>query len=106
MEPITVWTKPVCQQCSMVKKRITESITGKTGLSPAQVGTAWELLKMQGAVAEADLTAEERAKDLEYFKGLGYGSAPLTEFNNSIVPGFNVAELDKLIEAWKLQEPA
>lgn len=81
---IIVWTKPVCQQCRMVKHRL------------QQANVPFE---------EADLTADEFAKDLEHFRGLGYSSAPITEYRGMAVPGFIPAEIDKVIEAWRADHP-
>lgn len=77
---VTVWTKPVCQQCRMVKHRLTTA------------GVPFE---------ERDLTAPEAAKDLEHFRSLGYTSAPITEYEGLAVPGFIPAEIDQVIEAWR-----
>lgn len=75
-----VWTKPACVQCRLVKHRL------------EQAGVPF---------VERDLTVPESAKDLEYFRGLGYTSAPITEFEGIAVPGFMPAEIDRLIGAWK-----
>jgi len=80
---VTVWTKPNCQQCRLVKHR----------LDAADV--AWR---------ELDLTAPEHAKDLEYFRGLGFSSAPITEFGGIAVPGFMPSEVDRVIAAWRAEQ--
>jgi glutaredoxin-like protein NrdH len=55
---------------------------------------------------ERDITAPENAKDLEYFRGLGYSSAPITEFGDIAVPGFMPTDIDRVIEAWRAKHPA
>lgn len=80
MNPIVVWTKPACVQCTAVKRRLTEA------------GVPFE---------ERDLTAPENAKDLAHFVGLGYRSAPITEFGDLAVPGFVPAEIDQVVDAWR-----
>lgn len=77
---VIVWTKPVCQQCRMVKHRLTTA------------GVPFE---------ERDLTAPEAAKDLEHFRILGYSSAPITEYGDIAVPGFMPSEIDRVIAAWR-----
>ncbi|QJD51259.1 NrdH-like glutaredoxin [Microbacterium phage Ashton] len=104
--PITVWTKPVCVQCNAVKRRLVEQLTHQAGLSPDQVKRDWEKLKELGRVQEFDLTAEEHEKDLLHFKGLGYVSAPITEYEGSAIPGYNPDELDKVVEKWKAAHAA
>lgn len=78
--PVTVWTKPDCQQCRMVKHRLEIA------------GVEFE---------ERDLTAPEYAKDLRHFIGIGYRSVPITEFKHLAVPGFVPAEIDRVIDAWR-----
>ena len=80
---ITVWTKPACQQCRMVKHRLDAAGVPYT---------------------EADITAPEHAKDLEHFKGIGYSSAPITEYGALAVPGFIPAEVDRIIAAWRADQ--
>lgn len=80
MSTITVWTKPSCQQCRMVKYRLEVA------------GVAFE---------ERDLTDPHNARDLAHFVGLGYRSAPITEFGDLAVPGFVPSEIDQVIEAWR-----
>lgn len=75
---VIVWTKPSCQQCRMVKFR----------LEAADV-----------KYVEADITAPEHAADLEHFRGLGYLSAPITEYRDIAVPGFMPSEIDRIINA-------
>jgi hypothetical protein len=58
------------------------------------------------AFVERDLTAPEHAKDLEYFRGIGYSSAPITEFAGIAVPGFTPSEIDRVIEAWRAEHDA
>lgn len=80
MSAVIVWTKPACVQCKLVKHR----------------------LEVAGVpFVEHDLTAPENAKDLEHFRGLGYTSAPITEFEGIAVPGFMPSEIDRIIGAWK-----
>lgn len=80
MNPIVVWTKPACVQCTAVKRRLTEA------------GVPFE---------ERDLTAPENAKDLAHFVGIGYRSAPITEYGDIAVPGFVPSEIDRVVEAWR-----
>lgn len=80
MNDVIVWTKPACVQCRLVKHRL------QTAGVP---------------YVEADLTAPANAKDLEHFRGLGYASAPITEFEGIAVPGFMPSEIDRIIGAWK-----
>ena len=80
MNPIVVWTKPACVQCTAVKRRLTEA------------GVPFE---------ERDLTAPENAKDLAHFVGIGYRSAPITEYGEIAVPGFVPSEIDRVVEAWR-----
>lgn len=81
---ITVWTKPNCVQCRLVKKRLTDA------------GVPF---------IERDLTAPGHEDDLAHFKGLGFGSAPITEHNATAVPGFVPAEIDRIIAAWRAGHP-
>lgn len=85
MTVVTVWTKPACQQCRMVKFRLEAA------------GVDFE---------ERGLTAPDAAKDLEHFRGLGYLSAPITEYRGSAVPGFMPSEIDRIITAWRAENPA
>ena len=78
--PIIVWTKPNCVQCTAVKRRLIEAS-----------------VKFE----ERDITAPEHVKDLEWFKSLGYLSAPITEYKKILVPGYVPAELDELINTWR-----
>ena len=105
MTALIVWTKPSCVQCDAVKRRVVEKATGKTGLSMAQAKAEFLELVVTGVVTERDLTAPENAKDLDYFRGLGYQSAPITEHGGSAVPGFMPAELDRVLEAWLAEHP-
>lgn len=82
---ITVWTKPNCVQCTAVKRRLTEARVPFT---------------------ERDLTAPENAKDLEYFRSLGFGSAPITEHGQAAIPGYVPAEIDRIAAAWRAGHPA
>lgn len=84
MSVVTVWTKPACQQCRMVKFRLEAA------------GVAY---------VEQDLTAPEHAKDLEHFRGLGFASAPITEYGSLAFPGFMPSELDRVIDAWRAEHP-
>lgn len=80
MSDVTVWTKPICGQCIGVK----------AALTAAKV-----------PFVEPDLTAPEAAKDLEYFKSLGLGSAPITEYRGKAVPGFLPSEIREVIDLWR-----
>lgn len=82
---VTVWTKPNCVQCRMVKRRLSEA------------GVPFD---------ERDLTAPENEKDLAHFRGLGYSSAPITEHGTVAVPGFVPAEIDRIIAEWRAGHPA
>ena len=73
---VIVWTKPSCVQCTTVKRRLNEADV---------------------PFEERDLTAPEHAKDLEHFKGLGYFSAPITEYGSKAVPGYIPSEIDEII---------
>ena len=94
---ITVWTKPLCVQCNAVKRRLVEQITGQTGLTLMQLAEKWQLLKDAGKVLERDLTAPENEESLQHFKGLGYTSAPITEYGPHAVPGYIPDEIDALV---------
>lgn len=83
MSAVVVWTKPSCVQCRLVKFRLDAA------------GVPFE---------EMDLTAPENTKDLEHFRGLGYSSAPITEYAGIAVPGFMPSEIDRVIEAWRAAE--
>lgn len=80
MSVVIVWSKPACQQCRMVKFRLEAA------------GVPYE---------ERDLTAPENVKDLEWFRGIGYSSAPITEFGDIAFPGFVPSDIDRVIEAWR-----
>ena len=82
---VTVWTKPNCVQCRMVKHRLTLAGVPFT---------------------ERDLTAPEHEEDLRHFKSLGFGSAPITEHEATSFPGFVPAEIDRIIAAWRAGHPA
>lgn len=82
---VVVWTKPACQQCRMVKFR----------LEAANV-----------PFVEADITAAENHHDLDYFRSLGYLSAPITEYGSIAVPGFIPSEIDQIISAWRAAHPS
>lgn len=82
---VIVWTKPACVQCRLVKQRLSAA------------GVPFE---------ERDLTAPEAVKDLEHFKGLGYSSAPITEYEGIAFPGFMPGEVDRVIAAWRADHPA
>ncbi|QYC53779.1 NrdH-like glutaredoxin [Microbacterium phage EugeneKrabs] len=104
--PITLWSKPSCVQCNMVKKFLIEKFTGQRGLNIEETRVEWQKLIDQGIVQENDLTAEENAKELEYFKGLGYMSAPITEYMNHAIPGFIPPELEDMAHSWKIHNDA
>lgn len=82
---ITVWTKPNCVQCRLVKHRLT------------QAGVPY---------TERDITATAHATDLAHFKALGYMAAPITEYETTAFPGFVPAEIDRIAAAWKTTHPA
>lgn len=82
---VVVWTKPACQQCRMVKFR----------LEAANI-----------PFVEADITVPENHHDLDYFRSLGYSSAPITEFGEIAVPGFIPSEIDQIISAWRAAHPS
>jgi glutaredoxin-like protein NrdH len=84
MSDVIVWTKPACVQCRMVKFRLEAAGVPFT---------------------EQDLTAPSAAKDLEHFRGLGYTSAPITEYGGIAVPGFMPTEIDRVIAAWREDHP-
>lgn len=77
---ITVWTKPNCVQCRLVKARLTTAGVPYT---------------------EQDITAPENTRELEYFKGLGYLSAPITEYGKLAFAGFIPAEIDRIADAYR-----
>lgn len=83
MNVVTVWTKPGCVQCRAVERRLSEA------------GVAF---------VERDLSAPEHVKDLEHFRGIGYSSAPITEYGGIAFPGFVPADVDRVIEAWRAVE--
>lgn len=85
MSEVTVWTKPSCVQCRMVKFKL--EAAGVT-------------------FVEADITAPQHAKDLEHFRGLGYASAPITEYKGLAFPRFMPSEIDRVIEAWRADHPS
>lgn len=78
-----VYTKPSCQSCIATKRWLTDA------------GVPF---------AELDLTEPEQAKDLEHFKGLGYSSAPITEYRDIAIPGFDPNGLNRIIEAWRADQ--
>jgi glutaredoxin len=81
---VIVWTKPDCGKCTAVKTK----------------------LKIAGIpYEERDLTAPENRRDLEHFVGLGYISAPITEYGPKAIPGMLVDELDELIATWRELHP-
>jgi glutaredoxin-like protein NrdH len=55
---------------------------------------------------EKDITAPEHAKDLAHFIGIGYRSAPITEYGALAVPGFIPSEIDQIITAWRTAQKA
>lgn len=81
---VVVWTKPSCVQCTAVKRRLDEAHV---------------------PYVERDLTAPEYSGHLEYFKRLGYASAPITEHMAVAVPGYVPAEIDRIIDAWRAGHP-
>ncbi|AZV01772.1 NrdH-like glutaredoxin [Microbacterium phage ArMaWen] len=100
-DPIILWSKPVCQQCYMVKRLLIKELDGREGVDREDTMALWNTLIREGKVVEYDITAPENADQLEYFKKLGYLSAPITEYHGSATPGFNVAELKDKANAWK-----
>ena len=84
MTRVIVWTKPNCVQCRLVKPRLTEA---------------------RVPFEEHALTAPESSKDLEHFKGLGYSSAPITEYGGIAFPGFMPAQITRVIDAWRADHP-
>ena len=98
---IIVWTKPSCVQCNAVKKRLVGRITGESGLSKPEVDARFETLIQQGKIEEYDLSDPKFSEDLEYFKGQGLTAAPITEYKNHIVSGYNTEMLDNLVRSWK-----
>lgn len=83
MSVVILWSKPGCVQCRAVRWRLEAA------------GVEFE---------ERDLTAPEAAKDYEHFRGLGYRTAPITEFGGIAVPGFMPSEIDRVIEAWRAEQ--
>lgn len=81
---VTVWDKPNCVQCAAVERRLTAA------------GIPFET---------RDLTAEENAKHLSYFKGLGYQSAPITEYGDKLVPGNDVDGIIAIIDQYREDWP-
>lgn len=106
MSDLILWSKPSCVQCDAVKRRMVEKIAGKTGLSMAQARAEFLELVISGLVIERDLTAPENARDLDFFRGLGYTSAPITEHGGSAVPGYMPSELDQILDRWLVEHPA
>ncbi len=94
MSDVIVWSKPDrvpgdptkqgCVQCDAVKRR----------LEAAQV-----------PFVSHDITAPEHAKELEYFRGLGLSTAPITEYGDILAAGFLPSEVDRVIEAWRAHHP-
>ena len=97
LQHIIIWIKPVCVQCNAVKRRIAEALGAGENLSPTRIN---EFIAQDERVELRDLTAEENAKDLEHFKGLGYTSAPITEYGTLAIPGYDPDGLDRIIEKW------
>ena len=97
---LTLWTKPSCVQCDAVKRRIVDKLLGLQGDRQFIKGQ-WDRLREQGLVIEHDLTDPNNQEHLNYFKGLGYTSAPITEYGVHLIPGYIPAELDDLLMKWK-----
>ena len=97
---LILWSKPSCVQCDAVKRRIVEKLTGIFG-NKGIVLEEWERLKADRNIEERDLSSAEHADDLAYFKGLGYTSAPITEYKGHLVPGYIPAQIDDVIAAWR-----
>lgn len=85
MNTVIVWSKPACQQCRAVKFRLEAA-----GIP----------------FVERDLTSPDHVKDLAHFKGLGFSSAPITEFGGIAVPGFMPSEIDRVIAAYRQEDAA
>jgi glutaredoxin-like protein NrdH len=102
---IVVWTKPSCVQCDAVKRRLLTAFLGLDAPSKAQVNEFWHELEEQGFARTMDLTHPDNAKDLDYFKGLGFASAPVTEYKGQIMAGYDPAKLDEMIGAWDSDNP-
>ena len=101
---LVFWTKPHCVQCDAVKRRFVEKVIGFSGPMPQVREKFAELLAdPANHMAEVDLTSDEASEDLQYFKGLGYTSAPITEYGTHLVSGYIPALIDDLIDAWKIQ---
>ena len=94
---ITLWTKPNCVQCNAVKRRLVEKIKGLVGLTVTQLKEEFQKLVHEGVVTERDLTAPENEESLLHFKGLGYTSAPITEYGPHAVPGYIPDEIDNIV---------
>ena len=93
---LILWTKPSCVQCDAVKRRMVDKLLGITG-DMKKVREGWTELIELGIVVEEDLTAPENETQLSYFKGLGYTSAPITEYGTHLVPGYIPAEIDDVL---------
>lgn len=97
---IILWSKPTCVQCDAVKRRIVDKLAGVQG-SMQVIREEWAKLQENGTVVEHDLTDPDNEKTLEYFKGLGFTSAPVTEYLGSIAGGYVPAHVDDIIASWR-----
>lgn len=77
---ITVWTKPRCIQCTMVKRLFDRDDV---------------------PYDELDITAPENAAMLQSFQEQGLASAPITEYEGRLIAGFRDEELKDLIAKYK-----
>ena len=100
---LVFWTKPSCVQCDAVKRQFVQKVLGFSGTMIEVKEKLAELIAdPENHMAEIDLTSEEASKDLQYFKGLGYTSAPITEYGTHLVSGYVPPLIDDLIEAWQV----
>jgi glutaredoxin-like protein NrdH len=84
MTTVTVYTKPACVQCNAVKRS----------------------LRSKGIpFVEKDLTSEENAEALKWFKSKGYASAPVTQYGDFDFPGFDPISIDRLVELYEADHP-
>lgn len=77
---VVLWSKPGCVQCRAVRWRLEAA------------GIPFE---------ERDLSLPAHVKDLAHFRGLGFSTAPITEYGGIAVPGFMPSEIDRVIAAWR-----
>lgn len=77
---VTVWTKPNCIQCVMVKKLLTRE---------------------EVDFVEKDITAPEHETELNTFMAVGIKSAPITQYGDFLIAGFADETLKNMITIWK-----